>query len=369
MNILIIEDDLTSQIMLQKILSAYTVTVAGSGEDGLESARQSTPDIVILDINLPGIDGYEVCRQLRASQETNTTPIIFLSSYQSLEDRLTAYGAGGNDYINKPFDVSELKLKVSQVQQQVEQHKAVNQNLHSSQQMVLGIMSSAAKIQSISRFIQASLFMHDMDTLIDCFFRVADEIELSCVLKMDSGTNTKVVSSNQEISQLEDEILQLSDKVARIHSFGKDRAIFRWKHATLLARNVDDMIDTIAIFMDALEAGIKSVLAEEKLMAQVEIIEKQNLESVDKMKQLFELMNEDIKTTILTLGFFNGLDAEDEERINGVLDLYSERIRQELLELNNNSELLRRLVTDLRTPPEGMNIMQEEVISAEAELF
>ncbi|MGL4473976.1 MAG: response regulator, partial [Shewanella sp.] len=236
MNILIIEDDRTSQLMLQNILSAYAVTLAGSGEQGLELIGECQPDLVILDINLPGIDGYEVCRQLRARQDTQTTPIIFLSSYQSLEDRLAAYGAGGNDYINKPFDVDELKLKVSQVQQQVQLRKSVNQDLRMSHQLVLGVQTSAAKIQSISRFIQASLFMHNMDTLTHCFFRIANEIELSCVLKIDTGNGIKLLSTNYNVSQLEDEILQMSGKIERIHSFGNDRAIFRWDHATLLAR-------------------------------------------------------------------------------------------------------------------------------------
>ena len=102
MEILIIESDETMQLLLQKILTSYPLTIVDSGEAAFEHTSNTTPDLVILEINLSTMDGYDVCKQLRSSG-LDTTPIIFLSSTTVLEDRLKAYDVGANDFISKPF--------------------------------------------------------------------------------------------------------------------------------------------------------------------------------------------------------------------------------------------------------------------------
>ncbi len=164
MKLLIVEDDSTSQMILKSMLSKHALSVVDSGEAGVEAARDG-PDLVILDINLPGIDGYETCRRLREMEPTRAVPIIFLSSFTELEDRLEAYGAGGNDYISKPFDVTELHTKIALYAQNVERQQATNRELKTSHGLLTEIQTSSAKIQSISRFIQATLFCHDVDAL------------------------------------------------------------------------------------------------------------------------------------------------------------------------------------------------------------
>jgi PleD family two-component response regulator len=112
--ILVVEDDFDISNMLRIYFQSqgYEVTVAPRGGDALEMCRQQLPHIVVLDIMLPDIDGYEVCRQLRGNLRTKHIPIIFLTQKDERSDKIHGLELGADDYITKPFDVEELKLRV-----------------------------------------------------------------------------------------------------------------------------------------------------------------------------------------------------------------------------------------------------------------
>lgn len=109
--ILIIDDDEPITIALRRALAfeGYTVDVALDGEDGLRQARDTAPDLVILDILMPGIDGFEVCRRLRAGDDT---PILMLTARDEVADRVRGLDAGADDYLVKPFAPDELLARV-----------------------------------------------------------------------------------------------------------------------------------------------------------------------------------------------------------------------------------------------------------------
>jgi len=349
--ILLVEDDSTSQLMLKTMLAEHQLTIVDTGEAGLESVIENLPDMVILDINLPGIDGYVTCRRLRLIEQTKSTPILFLSCYSDLEDRLQAYGAGGNDYVSKPFDINELLSKIAFHSITVDLQQQAAQELNSSHKLLIEVQTSAAKLQSISRFIQATLFCHDIDTLFHHFFKTAKEIGINCILKIESKDGIEIRSTSYEPSVLEKEILEMSRAIERIHSFGNDRAIFRWGHATLLTRKVGDMIDTLALFMDALEAGIKAVDSESKLLEQVASLEAQNTKVRKRVTDLFGQMNSELRNAILSLGLVSALDIEDEDRLQELVEAFNARIDTELNQLGQNNQTMKDLISDLRTPP------------------
>jgi len=112
--ILIIEDDPDVAEMLTTNFRSldYEVFTVNWGEDGVRSAQQVHPDLVILDIRLPDIDGYEVATRLRSDRRTAEIPIIFLTEKRDRADKLAGLEIGGDDYITKPFDMHELRLRV-----------------------------------------------------------------------------------------------------------------------------------------------------------------------------------------------------------------------------------------------------------------
>lgn len=113
-SILIIDDTLNNLSLLKRILSkkGYEVRLASSGKGGLEAVELSQPDLILLDIMMPGMDGYEVCSRLKASDRTRGIPIIFLSALVEVSHKVKALNAGGVDYIIKPFEAVEVLARV-----------------------------------------------------------------------------------------------------------------------------------------------------------------------------------------------------------------------------------------------------------------
>jgi DNA-binding response OmpR family regulator len=126
--ILIVEDDLDVADMLNAYfrVQGYEVFTVNWGEDGVRAATTARPDLIILDIRLPDIDGYEVARRLRSDRKTNTIPIIFLTEKRDRADRLHGLELGADDYITKPFDVQELRLRVRNAMRRSSQDTLTN---------------------------------------------------------------------------------------------------------------------------------------------------------------------------------------------------------------------------------------------------
>ena len=112
--ILVVEDDLDVAEMLNAYfrVQGYEVFTVNWGEDGVRACQTINPDLVVLDIRLPDIDGYEVAHRLRVDRRTQDVPIIFLTEKRDRADRLQGLELGADDYITKPFDVQELRLRV-----------------------------------------------------------------------------------------------------------------------------------------------------------------------------------------------------------------------------------------------------------------
>src|SRR5262245_61778176 len=126
--ILIVEDDLDLSEMLNAYFRVqnYDVLTAAWGADALRISQEELVDLIVLDIRLPDIDGYEICRQLRAQRQTHDTPIIFLTEKRDRVDKLQGLELGVVDYITKPFDIQELRLRVRNAIQRASRQTLMN---------------------------------------------------------------------------------------------------------------------------------------------------------------------------------------------------------------------------------------------------
>lgn len=117
-DILIVDDTLVNLQLLSSMLleAGYQVRQAASGEQALKAIEQALPDLVLLDIMMPEITGYELCKQLKTSTKTKNIPVIFISALGDVFDKVLAFDVGGADYITKPFRVQEV---IARVQHQV----------------------------------------------------------------------------------------------------------------------------------------------------------------------------------------------------------------------------------------------------------
>ncbi|MFM2312756.1 MAG: hypothetical protein RLZZ04_2032 [Cyanobacteriota bacterium] len=112
--ILVVDDDATLRKILQNSLEqrGYQVTAVSSAQDGLARFSQDVPDIIVSDVSMPGMDGFEFCRQLRSQPSGKLIPFIFLSAKDELDDRVQGHTIGADSYLTKPFEMKELLANI-----------------------------------------------------------------------------------------------------------------------------------------------------------------------------------------------------------------------------------------------------------------
>jgi len=114
LSVLIIDDDPNNLKVVVDTLIAYgfRVLVARTGERGLQRAERLSPDLILLDVNLPGIDGFEVCRRLRTNELTRRSPVIFMTAHAGEDDKIRGFDVGAVDYVTKPVSERELLARL-----------------------------------------------------------------------------------------------------------------------------------------------------------------------------------------------------------------------------------------------------------------
>jgi PleD family two-component response regulator len=112
--ILIVDDTVSVINMIKTALSneSYQILIATSGENAIKSAKIAQPDLILLDILMPEMDGYEACRRLKSDEETKDIPVLFMSALTEVFDKVKAFNLGAVDYVTKPLNVEELQARV-----------------------------------------------------------------------------------------------------------------------------------------------------------------------------------------------------------------------------------------------------------------
>ena len=201
--ILIVEDDPDVAEMLTSYFRSqeYEVFTVNWGEDGVRSAVQVSPELVILDIRLPDIDGYEVATRLRRDRRTADIPIIFLTEKRDRSDKLQGLEIGADDYITKPFDVQELRLRVRNALKRVSQGSLTNP--------ITGLPEGALVDEKLSEVLgkdNASLLyisIQNMGTFREAYGFVASDDVLRAISLM-------IVNTLREFSRPDDFLGHLS---------------------------------------------------------------------------------------------------------------------------------------------------------------
>lgn len=160
-HILVVDDSPTNLSLLTQMLSeqGYNVRVAPNGKLALQSALTTPPDLILLDIMMPSMDGYEICEQLKADERTRDIPVIFLSGLNEALDKVQAFAVGGIDYVTKPFEPLEIlarienQLRLRSLQLQMQEQNAQLQLLLTATQAI----SKAANVDSALKVILSKI--------------------------------------------------------------------------------------------------------------------------------------------------------------------------------------------------------------------
>jgi CheY-like chemotaxis protein len=212
-NILVVDDTLANLRLLTKMLAeyGYKVRPATNGRTALSAAQTEPPDLILLDIMMPEMDGYEVCGRLKADERTRDIPIIFISAIHETIDKVAAFSIGGVDYITKPFHVEEVLVRVKThltlrhlqktLQEKNEQLQVKNDELEAALTKVklltglLPICANCKKIRDDEGYWQQ----------VEVYIRDHSEVEFShglcpdCISKLYPELSKKVDERRQDI--------------------------------------------------------------------------------------------------------------------------------------------------------------------------
>lgn len=158
--ILVVDDEPLIVEMVEETLlgEGYEVVKAYSGEEALELVEQASPDLLVLDLMLPGMDGYEVSRQLQNDARFNHIPIIMLTARTTIADRVAGYERGADDYITKPFDADELLIRVrAQLNHLQHEERSELTGLPGSQAVEAAIMERTTNSEAAWSIIYADI--------------------------------------------------------------------------------------------------------------------------------------------------------------------------------------------------------------------
>lgn len=157
--LLLVDDDAAHLRLLARALeeATYEIETAASGEAALEAASRTAPNLVLLDVDLPGIDGFETCRRLKLLAEMQSTPVIFISGIGDRAQRLDAFAAGAVDFVSKPFDIAEVRARVAT-------HLELAGLRQRAEQQSRELAASLAKLEELEHFRHDLVHMvaHDM---------------------------------------------------------------------------------------------------------------------------------------------------------------------------------------------------------------
>ena len=200
--ILVVEDDLDVAEMLNAYfrVQGYEVFTVNWGEDGVRACQTVNPDLVVLDIRLPDIDGYEVARRLRTDRRTQDVPIIFLTEKRDRADRLQGLELGADDYITKPFDVQELRLRVRNALRRASQGSLNNP--------VSGLPDGALVDERLNEMLQKGdwslllVSIHNLDVFRDSYGFVASDDVLRAISLMVHNAMREVGGADDFIGHL-----------------------------------------------------------------------------------------------------------------------------------------------------------------------
>jgi two-component system, sensor histidine kinase and response regulator len=135
--VLVVDDEVKNVQLLTDVLESrnYAVLSAGDGERGLALARDRVPDVVLLDVMMPRLNGFEVCRRLKAEQRTAAIPVLLVTALDARSDRIAGIDAGANDFISKPIDAADLVLRVRNAVTTKQLHDQVSTQLRKLQEL------------------------------------------------------------------------------------------------------------------------------------------------------------------------------------------------------------------------------------------
>ncbi len=269
--VLIVDDSRGDiRIVNENLKDHYTTQAATSGEQAIQVASQSpAPDLILMDVEMPGLNGYETCKQLKANPATQDIDVIFVSAHDTVEEIVAGYDAGGTDYLTKPIEPLELKRKISVAVNNRRLNKEFSSQKLDAEKVAMTALCSAGEQGVIIEFLRQCFVANSLPTLASLIVNTLESFELVSAIQIRSLSGIIDHAPNNAIVPLEQELLlRLSDKDQVIEK--GQRAIFSRGDVSILIKNIPAdkekwgrLRDHITLLLEASNERSTNIMSEE----------------------------------------------------------------------------------------------------------
>lgn len=263
--LLVDDDDFSANLTAQILSDDYNLQFAENGQEALAAVARSHFDLVLLDVEMLGLSGYEVCWNLRTNKAVSDLPVIFLSSHVDDEDRLTGYEAGGDDYLAKPVLPDELRAKVKRVLDNCAERRRLKNEL-SRTTTATTAMTNAADIGAVLQFLRNSINCQDYVTLSREVLNALRAFGYDSLVQIRGQQGVVSYGPDGACSPLEESVLSKMATQGRLFEFGT-RTSFNCEHITIIVKNANQndaehqcsFIDCIAVLAEGADARVMAI--------------------------------------------------------------------------------------------------------------
>ncbi|PCI51301.1 MAG: hypothetical protein COB51_02065 [Moraxellaceae bacterium] len=292
------DDPLNCEIISELLEENYDVKTFVGGRDCLNCAEQALPDLFLLDVGMPGLNGYEVCKLIRDQKELSGIPIIFVSALTTLEDRMEGYEAGGDDYLTKPFKEEELLVKTQLALRNSSNAKELKGQVQQASSTALMAMTNTAEQGIILEFMSEAFNCMQYSTLAELIIQSIGKFGLICSVQFFTTDGPLYFNSGHIDRPIEREIMQMVKNISRIHTF-HNRTFFSGPDVCILVKNIPldneelcgRLRDHLALLLKGVEAKLKPMRLEIESKRREDDIRKaciQTQESLEFVEMLIE---------------------------------------------------------------------------------
>jgi len=343
--IMVVDDEAPNRLLMEVTLKeSYDVVEAESGAHCLDLLGGHSVDLILLDVRMPDMNGYEVCKKIRSQHNTRNIPVIFLSANAMLDDVLKGYEAGGDDYITKPCELEEVLAKVKRnICVETDKKEAIG----NARSMATLAITNTSEIGLIQQFYEKSFSCGNIPELSQEIINTCQAFGLSCCLQIKTDAEIFRMSSvSGGCTPLEIDVMELLIGEDRILHFGK-RTAFNFEKITLLIKNMplDDeekcgrLNDHLASLLNGAEARILNIDVEYQQRTSIMLELRHTLNNVNVAMKNMEggILNRENQTSNIikllldkmSVGFSTLALTEEQERffidlVNGHMDLIIE---------------------------------------------
>lgn len=359
--VFVVDDDPMILDIMRSILEPECqVATFASAEDCAQTLTREKPDFFLLDISLPGMDGYSLCHQIKADPALRNIPVTFVSGHDTIEERIKGYDAGGEDFIVKPFEPEELLRKLKVAQNMLLNQRSLAEQIADAEMLSSLVMASMDETGILLQFMSKLIAMESPDEVAAGLLELMQRYHLDGVVQTRTGQKVLTLSASGKNLPLEVSVIEHVRDQGRIFEFRR-RSVHNFERVTLMVNNlpIEDpdfcgrLRDHLSVAAQGVDSRLKALHTEEVnrriqagILSALENVGNSIMELRDTHQRNTEASAElvtDLQETLLNSFYRLGLTDNQEKFLQNMVGDFMTRMIDLLNRGSETQETLQRL--------------------------